>query len=125
LSRWSEFFSGIDWQAIYGKVCPGPAYMHNKSTSPYGSSSRIRSISGSGAADLSGKSSMHERPTLGNAADMNMRESIITSSQQMKNKTNCIEDWSFLDESILRGITSDAPHQNASIAFSSGSSGGK
>lgn len=111
---WSEFFSGIDWQAIYGKVCPGPAYMHNVLTNNYGSSSRIRSISGSGAADLSGKSSMNERPTLGNAADMNMRESIITSSQQMKNKSNCIEDWSFLDDSILRGITSDAPLPNSS-----------
>lgn len=88
--------------------------MHNVLTNNYGSSSRIRSISGSDAADLSGKSSMNERPTLGNAADMNMRESIITSSQQMKNKSNCIEDWSFLDDSILRGITSDAPLPNSS-----------
>ena len=89
--------------------------MYNVSNSGY-DSSRLRSISGSGTADLSAKLSAHGRPTLGSAADMNMRESIITSSHQMKNKTNCIEDWSFLDESILRSMTIDPPFQNASSA---------
>jgi len=71
------------------------------------SDARARSISGENG-ELSAKYSHSERPTLGSAASMNVRESIITSSQeQLRNKTTCIEDWSFLDESILRAVAND------------------
>ena len=39
---------------------------------------------------------------------MKVRDSIITSSRDLKDKNSSIDDWSFLDPSIIRSFVSSS-----------------
>ena len=85
---WSEFFKPLDWQEVYSRQMPGP----------------ISSVERATDVGL-------DRPSMASPsmAEINNRDSIIAPSRDMKNKSNSIPDWSFMDSSVLSTITPPAP----------------